>query len=167
MNRMQAQVADFHEATGSTIGEMPAIRDAELRAKLIMEEAVETVAALGYTVVADVYRVEPDADGTLPKMMTFEKSYDEPNLEEAIDGICDLIYVAMGTGVAMGIDVEEHYDEVHRANMAKLGGPKRADGKQLKPKDWTPPDHQKIMRRQEARVAEWNKLEATIRGSKP
>jgi predicted HAD superfamily Cof-like phosphohydrolase len=30
--------------------------------------------------------------------------------------------------------------EVHRANMAKAGGPKRADGKHMKPEGWTPPD---------------------------
>jgi hypothetical protein len=30
--------------------------------------------------------------------------------------------------------------EVHRANMAKVGGPKSPTGKQLKPPGWTPPD---------------------------
>ncbi len=32
------------------------------------------------------------------------------------------------------------WDEVHRSNMAKVGGPIRGDGKRLKPEGWTPPD---------------------------
>lgn len=39
----------------------------------------------------------------------------------------------------LGIDLYPFYEEVHRTNMAKLGGPKRADGKQLKPDGWQPP----------------------------
>jgi predicted HAD superfamily Cof-like phosphohydrolase len=33
--------------------------------------------------------------------------------------------------------------------MAKAGGPKRADGKQLKPEGWTPPDLAPILAEQE------------------
>jgi len=39
----------------------------------------------------------------------------------------------------LGIDLMPFYEEVHRTNMAKLGGPKREDGKQLKPPGWEPP----------------------------
>jgi predicted HAD superfamily Cof-like phosphohydrolase len=38
------------------------------------------------------------------------------------------------------VDLEPFFAEVHRANMAKLGGFRRADGKWMKPPDWTPPD---------------------------
>lgn len=59
---------------------------------------------------------------------------------EALDAVIDSIVVLHNTSNAMGLDIEPLWDEVHRANMAKAGGPKRADGKALKPEGWKPPD---------------------------
>ena len=56
------------------------------------------------------------------------------------DALADLIYVTIGTAITYGIDLRPVWDEVQRANMAKAGGPKREDGKQLKPEGWKPPD---------------------------
>jgi predicted HAD superfamily Cof-like phosphohydrolase len=39
----------------------------------------------------------------------------------------------------IGIDLRPYFREVHRTNMWKLKGPKREDGKQLKPEGWKPP----------------------------
>jgi predicted HAD superfamily Cof-like phosphohydrolase len=39
----------------------------------------------------------------------------------------------------LGVDLSPFFEEVHRTNMHKLTGPKRDDGKQLKPADWKPP----------------------------
>jgi hypothetical protein len=39
----------------------------------------------------------------------------------------------------LGIDLRPFFREVHRTNMWKLKGPKREDGKQLKPEGWKPP----------------------------
>lgn len=39
----------------------------------------------------------------------------------------------------LAIDLDPFFREVHRANMEKLKGPKREDGKQLKPEGWQPP----------------------------
>lgn len=84
---------------------------ATLRKKLIMEEAQETCEAI-----------------------------DNDDLVEAIDGICDLIYVAIGAAITFGIhDLEPFFDEVHRSNMAKVGGVQDGDGKILKPEGWQPP----------------------------
>lgn len=110
MNIMQKQVQDFHDACGITIGNCPEIRDKDLRVSLITEESNELVDALN-----------------------------KNDIVGAIDGMCDLIYVVMGTAVAMGIDLEPFYNEVHFTNMLKTIGPKRADGKQLKPANWEPP----------------------------
>lgn len=142
MNRWQQAVAEFHRETEGTIGLETAIRDRELRAKLIMEEAVETVAALGFHVTAEIN--EPTCDPRVT-VASFEKLFHEPDLIEYIDGMCDLIYVVAGSAVAAGVDLEPHFEEVHRANMMKLTGPKREDGKQLKPEGWLPPDHQTIL----------------------
>ncbi len=40
---------------------------------------------------------------------------------------------------ALGVDLRPFFREVHRTNMHKLTGPKREDGKQLKPPGWKPP----------------------------
>jgi len=40
----------------------------------------------------------------------------------------------------MNLPMHRLWNEVHRANMDKAGGPKRADGKVLKPEGWKPPD---------------------------
>ena len=153
MNHWQRLVYNFHKMTGGTIGETIAIRDRELRAKLIMEEAVETVSALGYVAMAQIE--DPlRSDEMNPQdayiVATFHKVFHEPNLEEFVDGMCDLIYVVAGSAVAAGVDLSDHFDEVHRANMQKLDGPKRADGKQLKPEGWTKPDHQSLFDRDNA-----------------
>ncbi len=64
-----------------------------------------------------------------------------------IDALCDLVYVTLGAAVEMGIELDEFFEEVHRANMTKVGGPIREDGKQLKPRDWRAPDIQAVYRR--------------------
>lgn len=108
----QSDVRTFHAAFGITIGDTPAIRDAQLREDLLTEELQETIKAIR-----------------------------QNRLPAAIDGLCDLIYVALGTAVTFGVELELHFRAVHSANMRKVGGAKRADGKQLKPDGWTAPDH--------------------------
>jgi predicted HAD superfamily Cof-like phosphohydrolase len=44
------------------------------------------------------------------------------------------------------VDIEPFFEEVHRSNMAKVGGTRRPDGKWLKPPDWQPPDLTRILR---------------------
>jgi phosphoribosyl-ATP pyrophosphohydrolase len=107
---MQLQITEFHEKFGHIIGTSPQIRRPELRAKLIREEAKETIDAI-------------EAD----------------DLVGAVDGICDLLYVAIGTAIEFGLDIEPFFDEVHRTNMSKEGGGKDALGKTLKPPGWKRP----------------------------
>lgn len=70
------------------------------------------------------------------------------DMEGIADGIGDAIYVMLGTACAYGIDLEPIFEEIHRANMAKLAGPKREDGKQLKPEGWEPPDIEGLLKEQ-------------------
>lgn len=111
MEKMQRALVDFHRAMNQPVGEYPAFRDVDLRVKLITEEVAETIAAI--------------------------KAGD---MIETIDGICDSLYVLIGTAVAFGIDLEPFFDEVHRTNMLKTTGPIREDGKRMKPEGWKPPD---------------------------
>lgn len=65
---------------------------------------------------------------------------EDKDLVETADALADLLYVVYGAAIAFGIDIRPVFDEVHRSNMAKVGGPTRADGKILKPEGWKPPD---------------------------
>lgn len=116
MHAVQRDVDDFHRALDIPTGDSPAIRRPELRAALIEEEARETVEAIR-----------------------------AGDLIEAIDGMCDLLCVVYGTAVEFGVDLAPFWDEVHRTNMAKQGGPVREDGKRLKPPGWKPPDIARIL----------------------
>lgn len=60
------------------------------------------------------------------------------------DALADVVYVAYGTAVTLGLDLDLILDEVHRANMSKLdeeGRPVlRYDGKVLKSPGYRGPD---------------------------
>jgi hypothetical protein len=62
------------------------------------------------------------------------------NIYSIADAIGDMLYVVYGAAICHGLDMEPIFAEIHRSNMNKLNGPKRADGKQLKPEGWKPPD---------------------------
>lgn len=107
MHSVQRDVEAFHRALDIPIGDTPAIRRAELRANLIMEEACETAEAiLGK-------RVE------WIKEAQHIREQEGPDLVKAIDGLCDLLCVTYGAAVEFGIDLAPFWDEVHRTNMAK------------------------------------------------
>lgn len=149
MNRFQEAVQEFHEATGG-FGNVNTPEGRLLRAKLIMEEAVETAAALGFEVkaeIADPLQPQWGQDGPDGDIKAnFSRYYDEFNLLDFIDGLCDLTYVTMGGAVNVPVNLERHFEEVHRANMDKTKGKSfRDDGKVLKPEGWVPPDHQRVL----------------------
>ncbi|MEC4891122.1 MAG: MazG nucleotide pyrophosphohydrolase domain-containing protein [Nitrospira sp.] len=52
--------------------------------------------------------------------------------------MADLLYVVYGTAVSYGIDMDPVFREVHRSNLSKVGGYKRADGKWVKPPTYSP-----------------------------
>lgn len=85
--------------------EIPALEVRKLRAKLILEEALETIKALGFIVNRHMDLIETH----------------EPDLIGIADGLADLHYVGYcGTGAACGIDMEPVFNEVHRSNMSKM-----------------------------------------------
>jgi predicted HAD superfamily Cof-like phosphohydrolase len=87
----------------------------------------------------------PD-DGTKAlRLQLIQEEFDE--LREALNRqdlaavakeLADLLYVVYGTAVSCGIDMEPVFREVHRSNMSKVGGHKRADGKWVKPPGYSP-----------------------------
>ncbi len=113
MHKPQQQVLEFHQAFGVAAPHSldPAAFPGELRIALVDEEAREFAAA--------VRSGDPVA---------------------IVHELVDLLYVTYGAAVALGVDVEGAFDLVHAANLGKLGGERRADGKVLKPAGWQPAD---------------------------
>jgi predicted HAD superfamily Cof-like phosphohydrolase len=80
--------------------------------------------------------------------------------EVAIDGpldrlaheLADVVYVAYGTALVHGIDLDEVIAEIHHSNMTKLGPDgrvaRRADGKVLKGDHYQAPDVSAVLRKQ-------------------
>ncbi|MEU2717287.1 MazG nucleotide pyrophosphohydrolase domain-containing protein [Streptomyces sp. NPDC007205] len=119
-------VREFHRAFGLDARSTPTEVDPELaahRGELLAEEAAE---------VAEVA-----VDGPLDKLA---------------HELADVVYVAYGTALVHGIDLDQVIAEIHRANMSKLGPDgqvaRRADGKVLKGKHYRAPDVSSVLRRQ-------------------
>ena len=70
----------------------------------------------------------------------FQQALTPTDLTPLAHELADLLYVTYGALDLLGIDADAVLAEVHRANLAKASGPRRADGKQLKPVGWQPAD---------------------------
>ena len=123
MNDHQSMVKDFMISFGQDCPETftPEAFPGNLRASLIIEEARE-----------------------------FCDAVQSENWPEVIDAICDLLYVTYGAAVALGIDVEPFFAEVHSSNMSKLDPVThrptyREDGKVMKPSTYTPAEIKQLM----------------------
>lgn len=73
-------------------------------------------------------------------------------LDKLAHELADVVYVAYGTALVHGIDLDEVIAEIHRANMSKRGPDghvaRRADGKVLKGEHYRAPDVAEVLRRQ-------------------
>lgn len=152
----QQRVYHFMVKAGQETPDTPCIPDEKtrlLRAKLIFEEAMETIQALGVIIRP---KGDPDPVWEYP---VFETDYKgerlQPNLIEIADGCADLSVVAMGTLIACGIQDKELLEEVDRSNLDKFRGDahRAEDGKWVKPSDWKAPDIKGVLNRQEQRLA--------------
>jgi predicted HAD superfamily Cof-like phosphohydrolase len=124
LNEVETYVAEFHHAFGLPLEARPQRRIAEslaqLRVDLLTEEVEEFIDA--------VARVDTVA---------------------VADALADIVYVAYGSALSWGIDLDAVIREVHRANMSKLGPDgrpiMREDGKVLKSASYTPPDVRRVL----------------------
>src|SRR5215471_19820584 len=112
MSDEQHMVTEFHRAFDIVVGSSPAVPDkvtCALRVNLMQEEFDELREALA-----------------------------QRDVEAVAKELADLLYVVYGTAVSCGLDMAPMFREVHRSNMSKVGGHKRADGKWLKPPSYSP-----------------------------
>ncbi|MGW3338961.1 pyrophosphohydrolase domain-containing protein [Streptomyces sp. NPDC001009] len=119
-------VGEFHRAFGLDARTVPTEIGAELaahRGELLAEEAAE---------VAEVSVTGP--------------------LDHLAQELADVVYVAYGTALVHGIDLDQVIAEIHRANMSKIGPDgeiaRREDGKVLKGDHYRAPDVSAVLRRQ-------------------
>lgn len=70
----------------------------------------------------------------------------EEYLADMLDGLVDLVYVALGTAYLHGFDFNEAWRRVHEANMEKVRATSERESKRssmydvVKPPDWEPAD---------------------------
>jgi len=126
MHSAQLNLRDFHEKFGLTINDTPTIPGDDVlqfRVNLINEEAEE-----------------------------FEQAAKARNLVEMADALADVIYVALGAAVSLGIDLAPVFEEVHRSNMTKVWSDghvrRREDGKVIKPPTYSPANIAQELERQ-------------------
>ncbi|MDI9830749.1 MazG nucleotide pyrophosphohydrolase domain-containing protein [Streptomyces sp. KAU_LT] len=119
-------VRQFHLAFGLDARTTPTEVAPELaahRAELLAEEAAE---------VAEVSVTGP--------------------LDRLAHELADVVYVAYGTALVHGIDLDAVLAEIHRSSMTKIGPDgqvaRRADGKVLKGDHYEAPDVGAVLRRQ-------------------
>ncbi len=71
-------------------------------------------------------------------------AFELEGIVEIADALADIVYVAYGTALQCGIDLDPVLREVHRSSMTKLdarGNPiRRSDGKILKSDRYEPPN---------------------------
>lgn len=133
-SHLQARVDNFMIAAEQGVPEsltVPDEKTRKLRAKLILEEALETIEALGfYCETGEITRANSNYDS-----------------EGVVDGCCDLMVVTLGTLSSFGVSDLNHFNEVCDSNDAKFaeGVIKDENGKVQKPKGWSPPDHSKYL----------------------
>ncbi|MPY61822.1 pyrophosphohydrolase domain-containing protein [Streptomyces spongiae] len=119
-------VREFHRAFGLAARAEPTEVTPELaahRGELLAEEAAE---------VAEVAVAGP--------------------LDRLAHELADVVYVAYGTALVHGIDLDAVIAEIHRSNMTKLGPDgsvaRREDGKVLKGEHYRAPDVSGVLRSQ-------------------
>jgi len=85
----------------------------------------------------------------------FQRAWDIGSVPDAADAMIDLVYVALGRLIEMGVPPGPVFQEVQRANMEKrLGRTKRGnDTDAAKPEGWKPPDHSWLLTLTEEEVA--------------
>lgn len=145
----QRRVAKFMKLAGQEVPKTPTIPDAktrELRAMLILEEALETVAALGFGACV---HWEQHSDETPKHDITLDELA-KPDIVEVVDGCCDISVVTMGTLLSFGVSDRKFLEEVDRSNMRKFGpgSYRREDGKWMKPPLWEAPDILTLLKEQ-------------------
>lgn len=151
----QRRVNHMMELAGQKLPKVPTIPDEKtrkLRALLILEEALETIEALGFglrslqgTPALEHLKERKDLDAL------FEVYEKEPDLVGIADGCADISVVTIGTLSACGIEDTDLLELVDCNNLEKFGPGGHKDpvtGKWVKPPGHKPPDIKALLVKQ-------------------
>lgn len=132
-------VRKFMQAVGQSAPDTPTepTKDEKiLRARLILEEAIELCNALGISISAMVPQGEL-INSTDDLYFNNDLIFD---MVQVVDGCCDLYWVGIGgVAVSCGFSLREPLDEVNRSNLSKIdNGYRRDDGKWVKGENYSP-----------------------------
>jgi predicted HAD superfamily Cof-like phosphohydrolase len=129
LENAQYMVAQFmEEVCLKHVPSTPSVPDYEtvrLCISLMQEELNETIEALWKSTNA-------------PHAISNQRLAHAGALTNIADGLADLIYVALYTANATGINLDPIFKEVQRSNMTKIGGGFNAKGKLIKPDSYEP-----------------------------
>lgn len=91
----------------------------------------------------------------LEELSEFMQAQQKGDVPKALDALIDLVYVAYGTAIMMGISPEcwaTAWDEVQQANLKKERAPNAVYSKRgssldvVKPEGWQPPDIEEVLK---------------------
>ena len=128
------KIHEFHDTVGAPLPRTPQVPEAahlQFRMKLIQEEFQELF----------------DEYNQLNGVIAQNGAVNVLDLQALLHEMADLLYVTYGGIQACGVDADALFAEIHRANLQKAGGPRRADGKILKPEGWQPADVTGVLHR--------------------
>lgn len=134
-------VRAFHEKFGLLVGDAPrhlTRRKLAERANFMLEELNEFVKASGLLAGQDPYNEATYFPGV---------DNEDQDLAAQADALADLVYVALGTAIQLGLPWTKIWDDVHAANMRKERGV-TARGHAVdvrKPPGWVGPRGAKIL----------------------
>lgn len=149
----QLRIEHFMRLAGQAVPDQPTELDEAtriLRAKLILEEAFETIReGLGI----DIIIMGGDDEGDTFDPLDFDlilKCTKPMNMVEFADGCADLSVVTIGSLSAAGITDGPLLEIVDQSNLSKFGpgSYRRDDGKWMKPPNFKPPDIAGILEQQ-------------------
>lgn len=159
MSALTNCVKSFMRAFGTTIPEGPTtdISDVELitDAKLLLEETLEVIEAMGVDVWVSPYIPLNGEPITLENLL-FDRVRDI-ELPHAAQELADVAYVVSYFANRLGIPLDAAIAEVHQANMSKLdadGRPVRNEfGRIMKSELYRKPDMTNVIQRADEKLA--------------
>ncbi|GGS41564.1 hypothetical protein [Deinococcus knuensis] len=130
-----ARLRAFHAAIGERPVPAPTVPDG-------------TLLALRRTLIREEFQEVEAEFALLEARVQAGEAVPAEDLTPLAHELVDLLYVTYGALDRLGVNADAVFAEVHRANMNKVSGPLRADGKILKPEGWQPADVRRVLREQ-------------------